>query len=758
MTAELKKAQATRQLAEHKLAAVRAQAEARAMEHTLRLLESPQPVVVPWREYPAADTWGMAPVGAARPYYWTNPDDRSDGRWLPIYEHAHDVRRIRAESRTLVELFPVCRSLLRKLSDYIIGTGWDFTVKPKKAHRNDPTAIQLATKVQGVLDRFLEYNGVVGNLDREMHEQSRIDGDVFAALYPEDGQVRLELTDPACILEPAEKRPLEIMLRTSHKLNAWQHGVHTVFHPVLKRDDVSRPLGYHAVFDRLGDQWDYLPAIRVEHIKRNLGRLARVGVPDFFFVKSDLENEAKLRRNTALGAAILAAIVMIREHAEGVTKSSIESMVSGSSTTNYERQTQDGARTTYSEQLRPGTIKDVPHGMKAMTGPMGSLNQPVYVEVDKHLLRVAGNWWSMPEYMSTGDASNANYASSLVAESPFVKFCEQEQGYYGGHYVRLNWKALKLHCEAGELRGCSWPQIRALLEIDGEYSSPASRDKKQQADVNKILSDAGLLSDRSFAADMGLDLDEELANGAVKAPPEPSPFGAPPGGSGFAAFARRSESTRHAAIEGAVRGALRGAATVEEVRAVLREAISENCGTGAGGFKGGNTCAGGGSASIEEITVGRENVKTYVNPPLRQLEAALEKHKELRALIDYDTGDVYVWPAEQATHSDFAAVVGIKVPEYAALPYFRDPARLEKNWRIMQSLAQKARSKAPVGESAESLRDPGAPGPLLETIKKLPDGKYRLYSHAGKNLGTFDTREAAEKHEREVQWFKHQKD
>ncbi|MER9338950.1 hypothetical protein NKJ06_34495 [Mesorhizobium sp. M0293] len=45
-------------------------------------------------------------------------------------------------------------------------------------------------------------------------------------------------------------------------------------------------------------------------------------------------------------------------------------------------------------------------------------------------------------------------------------------------------------------------------------------------------------------------------------------------------------------------------------------------------------------------------------------------------------------------------------------------------------------------------------------IRKLKGGKYRLYSRKkdekGKrrNLGTFDTREAAEKHEREVQYFK----
>ena len=46
-------------------------------------------------------------------------------------------------------------------------------------------------------------------------------------------------------------------------------------------------------------------------------------------------------------------------------------------------------------------------------------------------------------------------------------------------------------------------------------------------------------------------------------------------------------------------------------------------------------------------------------------------------------------------------------------------------------------------------------------IRKLKSGEYRLYSRkknrrTGKrrNLGTFKTREAAEKHERAVQFFK----
>ena len=55
----------------------------------------------------------------------------------------------------------------------------------------------------------------------------------------------------------------------------------------------------------------------------------------------------------------------------------------------------------------------------------------------------------------------------------------------------------------------------------------------------------------------------------------------------------------------------------------------------------------------------------------------------------------------------------------------------------------------------------GIAHPASPMIRKLKDGRYRLYSRkknpkTGKrrNLGTFPTRAAAEKHERAVQFFK----
>jgi hypothetical protein len=72
----------------------------------------------------------------------------------------------------------------------------------------------------------------------------------------------------------------------------------------------------------------------------------------------------------------------------------------------------------------------------------------------------------------------------------------------------------------------------------------------------------------------------------------------------------------------------------------------------------------------------------------------------------------------------------------------------------------------PDGSGRRSRREPAPRQGIIGAqevamIRKLKSGEYRLYSrkvdprtHKRRNLGTFKTREAAEKHEREVQYFK----
>lgn len=514
MTTKLKDAENRRKIAEHDLAVIRAQVEAKSLEGVLRLVESPQPVRVPWQEYPAYDEFNRPNGAYALP--WTSIDDRSGPRFRPYYENALDLRRIRAEARRFEALFPVAQGILSSLANYIFGSGFEFTAQAKSKQATESEK-QLVRQVQAAIDEFVELNDVTGGLDRQLHDRSRVDGEAFPTLYPEGPKCRLELVEPDAITEPVNKGPLERFLRTSHKINHWWHGVHTCHNLALRRDDVQRPLGYHAVFDSIGDEWDYLPASRCEHVQRNV--YGRRGVSDYFAVCDDLENEAKLRRNTAVGAAIQAAIAFIREHVEGASKSSIERMVSTNATNTVDRLTDSGTRTTNVEQMRPGVVKDIPAGMKYHAGPLGELRSPVYIEVAQYVIRILGNRWNMPEYMSSGDASNANFASTLVAESPFVKAREADQAFYGRTWHNILWKMLRLVCEAGRFGRITFEQLWAVVKLKIDYPDVASRDRVEQATVAEILHRNGLLSRRTWATMMDLDLDEELSEIAKEPPP-----------------------------------------------------------------------------------------------------------------------------------------------------------------------------------------------------------------------------------------------
>jgi len=68
-------------------------------------------------------------------------------------------------------------------------------------------------------------------------------------------------------------------------------------------------------------------------------------------------------------------------------------------------------------------------------------------------------------------------------------------------------------------------------------------------------------------------------------------------------------------------------------------------------------------------------------------------------------------------------------------------------------------NQTPVAGESATNETTGAAEPIM--IRKLKSGEYRLYSRKRnpktgrrRNLGTFKTRAAAEKHERAVQYFK----
>jgi hypothetical protein len=83
--------------------------------------------------------------------------------------------------------------------------------------------------------------------------------------------------------------------------------------------------------------------------------------------------------------------------------------------------------------------------------------------------------------------------------------------------------------------------------------------------------------------------------------------------------------------------------------------------------------------------------------------------------------------------------------------YFDSP-----EYKDLEAKAKSIRAKLNVLSKGSSWKDKKQ-SELDETIRKV-GSQYRLLSKKGKNLGTFDSKAGAEKHEREVQYFKHMKE
>src|SRR3972149_5047544 len=124
----------------------------------------------------------------------------------------------------------------------------------------------------------------------------------------------------------------------------------------------------------------------------------------------------------AHGATMQAAIAFIRELPRGTTRAGAEGIVAANMTSTREQLTQQGRQTVKQQYLPPGSRLDIPAGMKYHAGPMGAGEAAkAWIEVLQALLRSIGRRWNMAEYLISGDASNSAYASTLVAEAPFVR-------------------------------------------------------------------------------------------------------------------------------------------------------------------------------------------------------------------------------------------------------------------------------------------------------------------------------------------------
>jgi hypothetical protein len=418
----------------------------------------------------------------------------------------HDLRDIRFAARVICQADATACGILEKLTNYVIRTGFTYTAEAEK-DVNAPSG--LVEEIQKVIDECRDLNDFDNDLDREIFATAHQDGDEPIVLYCDSfGQTRIRTLDADQIQTP-DTRP-EVG-------RDWSYGVDS------SARDVQSVYGYHV---RWPSGWDYVPASRMEHIKLNVRRSVKRGLSDFYPVHGTLKDASKLLRNISRGAQIQAAIAFIREHAAGTGQAGIQSMVSGLAAQMQVANYPAGAKTEYRQVFNPGKILDVA-GVKYHPGPMGQTNAPLYIEVLQALWRCAAQRWSMPEYMVSSDASNANFSSTLVAGDPFVIYCEQQQAYFGTRFLRIFWKALHNAYIAGRFYayGVSWSDILKVIDVKAVPPDVANRDKDKETARRSTLYQQRVISLKQWRQEEGYDPDEMEAQVAEEPGPVVAGFG-----------------------------------------------------------------------------------------------------------------------------------------------------------------------------------------------------------------------------------------
>lgn len=503
--------------------------------------------------------------------------DRDEGRYLPFYEHEKDLEKQRGLMRALDQFTSVAVGAMQALQVYTIGGEWEFTVEAMPGQ--EPSEALLA-EVQTLLDRTMERNAWMSDLDCEMHDISRKDGEVIVAGYADyDGTCDLRLINADCLREPKDKTRLNDWLGFDQRTTSWTFGIPTLFDERMGRVDHERHMGYHVNFNDSGTEFDYLPAWpqhigdrnldgKFGHqIKCNTPRTAKRGISDYYPVLVDLEREDKLHENYSVGAATLAAIAWIEEMPPNVSREQVTTQLAAAMDTISGALTTKRGGERQVNRMKPGTVVKTSAGRKYTMGPMGQPNSNIWMEVGGAIKRRIGNRWHLPEFMITGDASNANYASTLVSVSPFVKAREADQKFYVSHFRRILTKALKLAWDAGcfDGKGCrSFAELMRAVRIGIQPPRVATDDKVQQLAELNSLYEKRLIDGNEFRVGLGLEPDDAVEGVRMAEAPEIIPA------LGDVAPAIQEAARGHLAARllesvGKVR-------TFDEVRAVITEA------------------------------------------------------------------------------------------------------------------------------------------------------------------------------------------
>lgn len=434
------------------------------------------------------------------------------GDCLPVYINEYGLKLIRDWSRRILQFNEFAINAVENRVSYIVGKGFQYSILPKRKAETSGQSVggesgaepgALARKAQAVLDEFIareRWN------EREQECVRRCDRDgeaIVRFFHVGGGRTSVRFVEPELLTDTVGS-------------------IHRMYGVVTDPEDIE-DVTHYSIVQNPNDGWhpEDVEADQILHIKANTDFDCKRGLPTLFAVRKNLERADKLLRNMSVMAQVQATFAVLRKHKQ----------FAPSSVSAYQQAQADVSapnpvtgRATNMQQLFPGSVIDTSDKTQ-YEFPAAGVNAGGLVQVLQAELRAVCARLVMPEFMLTVDASNANYASTMVAEAPSVKNFERLQVWFarrfgdgeygrldvgGGRMVGAMWRVLRIAVEGGLLPG----ETLADLEIQVEAPTLVVRNKSEETNRARTLSQAGLLSDATWSKWEGLDYEQERRQGA----------------------------------------------------------------------------------------------------------------------------------------------------------------------------------------------------------------------------------------------------
>ena len=436
---------------------------------------------------------------------WVNPaqlavrDNYLSGEQLPIYLSWWQLKSIRDRARFVFATNEFAHGLVQCFQSFVVGSA-GFKWRVASIDLKNPVPEDLLKRCQASLDIFREYNNMV-DVENEIVYRLHVDGEVFLRKFPQaNGMLVIRFIEP------------ELVRGYATDIGSPKDS----FGIICEEDDINSVLGYQVILKpTVTREPTFIPAEDIIHIKIGTNANAKRGLTTFYPVFQNLTNCEDILASTVTMAKARAKIAMIRK-VNNVAPDSMASLVDSQIDATLGGSNNMGATENIGlERFGYGSIITAPANID-YEFPGANVDAAGLIQVLQANLRSLATRFGISETLMSGDASNNNYSSALIAEAPARRTFERWQGIVGRSLAEcrfepnksLAWSQIHLASEHGIIP----KEILKNIKITCEAYSLQSREHQKEAEMNNVYHSMGVKSIQTIRAELGLDNDTEASN------------------------------------------------------------------------------------------------------------------------------------------------------------------------------------------------------------------------------------------------------